>query len=241
MKIQELRNQLNLKIKNYPAGISPIKGNPLTGTAFFPAGDGLFKEGNFKLKNHYPIMVVGQDYDNEINFYKVAGLPNQSEFENKNRTWGNLIKILGEENLDKCFFTNAIMGLREGSSKNTGKSLAFKNDEKSNEFLKENIAFFQEQIKITEPTSIISLGIHVPKFMAHVFPKECGKLSMVNSFSDLDTIIPESKIEVEAHKRKIKIIFLTHPALYFSNAARRKNGQGLAFERNLLEGVWGEG
>jgi hypothetical protein len=237
MELIELRKKMRELINSYPKEIVPVNNNTLEGTAFFPAGDGLYKEGAFKIQDKYSVMVVGQDYDNETNFNMVKNLPSQSELDNKNTTWRNLKKIVGEENLPKCFFTNAIMGLRIGDTKNTGPSIAFKKE--NDDFLKQNQEFFKAQLDYTNVETIICLGSQLPRFLADVFPQELGKLKSVRSFKQLETHLPESKISITYSGRKLHIIFITHPALYFVNAARRYNSKGLEVEKKLLEEVWG--
>ena len=219
-------------IQTYPKEIVPVP-FLLKGTAFFPAGDGVYKENNEPMKSHYSIMVVGQDYDNEANFNIVQNLPNQSELDNKNTTWRNIIKILGEDIVKQCFFTNAIMGLRIGSTKNTGVSVAFK---KGNEnFLQENIDFFKEQIRVIKPKVIICLGAQMPKFIGKCFPEVFPDLNKINSFKQLDTSDFKDQNELFFDEKHIKIIFITHPSLYYVNASKRIGG--IEFERKLIDGV----
>ncbi|MFA9213054.1 MAG: uracil-DNA glycosylase family protein [Candidatus Methylacidiphilales bacterium] len=220
-------------VKSYSSFIVAVPDIRLQGTAFFPAGHGVYKENNETIKSHYPIMVVGQDYDNEENFYKVQKLPNQSELDNKNTTWRNLIKILGEDIVKKSFFTNAIMGLRVGSTKNTGVSVAFK---KGNEnFLQENIDFFKEQVRIVKPSVIICLGAQMPKFIGKCFPAVFPDLSKINSFKQLDASEFKDQNELLLDDKSIKIIFITHPSLYYVNASKRMGG--IEFERELIGGL----
>ncbi len=225
-----LRKQMNLLIKDYPIdSIVPMQELPLTGTAFFPGGDGLYKEMQSSITRIPKILVLGQDYDNEINFGKVKNRPDQSELGNKNTTWVNLLKLFGEERVGECFFSNVIMGLRKGDSKNTGPSKAFA---KSNSmFFEQNIAFFFEQLKHLKPKGIVCLGIQVPVFLGACFPEQFTKLKTVRSFSELDTLYPEGGANLLFEGKTIPLIFLTHPALFYANAARRK---GVEWELNLL-------
>lgn len=174
-------------------------------------------------------MVLGQDYDNEENFKKVRCLKTQSELENHNRTWLNLINILGKETLSECFFTNAIMGLRKGKEKNTGRSKAFAKG--NEEFLKQNMAFFKEQLNAVQPQTIICLGIQVPSFLGACFQNELGSLQPIRNFRQLDHEFPEGKTQITYLGKQIRLIFLTHPSLFFANAAKRK---GVEWEMQLI-------
>ncbi len=222
-------------VKSYPAEIVPIPENRLSGTAFFPAGDGIYKEGKWRSKEHYPIMVFGQDYDNEKNFDIVFHSPSQSEVSNSNRTWQNLKKILGEETLSKCFFTNAIMGLRFSDSEHEGLSSAFK---KGNEiFLKENCDFFIEQLKAIQPELIICLGAQIPRFIGGCFPDQLNQLEMVRSFNDLDGLNKSGIFKLKYEGGEATIIFITHPSRYYPNVGKRMGGNGREFEEKLIEKV----
>lgn len=228
---EKLFDKMKTTVRNYPIVVLEIPDKRLNGTAFFPAGHGIYKENNEPIKSYYPIMVVGQDYDNEENFYKVEKLPNQSELDNKNTTWRNLIKILGEDAVKKSFFTNAIMGLRVGNTKNTGVSVAFK---KGNEqFLKENITFFKEQVREVNPNIIICLGAQLPKFIGKCFPDVFPDLNKIVSFKQLDTSEFINQNELFFEEKSIKIIFITHPSLYYVNASKRVGG--IEFERKLID------
>lgn len=230
---ETLFDNMKKTVKSYSSFIVTVPDIRLQGTAFFPAGDGVYKENNEPIKSHYPIMVVGQDYDNEENFYKVEKLPNQSELDNKNTTWRNLIKILGEDIVKQCFFTNAIMGLRVESTKNTGVSVAFK---KGNEnFLQENISFFEEQVRTVKPNVIICLGAQMPRFIGKCFPNVFPDLNKIVSFKQLDTSDFKYQNELFFEEKTIKIIFITHPSLYYVNASKRLGG--IEFERGLIDEV----
>lgn len=231
---QELFNSLNNTIlkNSYPPDILPVPDCRINGTAFFPAGDGIYKEGNWQPQERYPIMVVGQDYDNWHNFKRVRCSIHQSEVQNGNTTWKNLKKILGEETLSKCFFTNAIMGLRFNDSKNTGKSKAFL--VKNNAFLKQNQEFFKIQLEVVKPDLVIGLGRFMPKFISGCF-KEYSELVHVESFKKFDSEYANFRngIFLNHIGRSIKMIFITHPALYKRCVIDRKGG--LNYEQELVE------
>ena len=233
MKLSDELFNLCLKtISSYPEEIKPVK-QRLKGSAFFPGGDGIYKEGNWNILEKYPILFVGQDYDNEFNFKTVLKLKTESEIDNKNKTWLNLIKLFGEDTLGKSFFTNAIMGLRKDESKNTGKSVAFK---KTNiEFLKKNCEFFKQQLNILQPEIMICLGIQVPRFIGHCFPDQATYLMKISNYKELDQCNENGIHYIKHEQREIKVIFLTHPSFYDANVSRRKEGKGKEFEKNLID------
>lgn len=227
----ELFRILNSTVKSYPKEIVPVPEERLNGTAFFPAGDGIYKEGNWQPSEQYPIMVLGQDYDNCFNFKKVRKSDAQSEIANKNPSWNNLEKIMIND-LEKCFFTNAIMGLRINDTKNTGRSKAF--SQKSDVFLKQNQEFFKIQLEVAKPDLVIGLGRFMPKFISGCF-KEFSELANVESFKRFDSDYGKFRngIILNHNGRLIKMIFITHPALYYRCVIDRKGG--LKYEQELIE------
>jgi hypothetical protein len=229
----ELFKKLNEIIpeNSYPKNkIVPMPKERLKGTAFFGGGDGIYKEGKFNLQKNYDVMFLGQDYDNEFNFNKSSG----SEIEDKNYTWNNLKKILDEINCDKIlfnsFFTNCIQGLRFGKTKNTGTSVAFQ--KRNSSFLKLNQAFFKQQLKLTKPTLIVGLGANIPRFIGSTFPKQFPRLETITSFKKLDETNFRDGISLNYKGGNCKVIFITHPALYFSNVVRRKGSK--EFENKMI-------
>lgn len=232
---EALFNKLNEIVKAKLPEIVPVPAKRLKGTAFFPAGDGVYKEGNWKPRESYPIMVVGQDYDNEKNFGIVLKSKTQSEVSNSNKTWINLKRLLGEEILSKCFFTNAIMGLRFEDSKNTGVSKAFARGDNYETFLKENFTFFKDQLSIMRPELVICLGAQLPRFIGGCFPEQFPDLIRVRSFKDLDALPEKSRYTLKYRGGEATLIFITHPALYDANVTRRLGGKGKAFESKYLK------
>jgi hypothetical protein len=172
-----------LKITSYPDGIKPVPNSRIEGTAFFPGGDGLYGHKEFAKSE---IMILGQDFDNEYNFEKSK----KRKSEDGNKTWSNLKKILGNEiDMERCFFTNAIMGLREGDAKNTGRSKAFL--KKNGLFLDECRAFFIEQLKAQKPKLIIGLGAHIPVFLSET-STDLERLSKITSLSKIGESIEDN-------------------------------------------------
>jgi len=244
MVTDTLFNTLKIKIKktSYPNGIKPVPDSRIEETAFFPGGDGLYKHKNFEKSK---IMILGQDFDNEENFKKAKNHRSEITMPKGNPTWTNLKKILETENkisMQKCFFTNAIMGLRTGDTKNTGRSKAFLKIEKNEKFLSDCRKFFIEQLKFQRPKLIIGLGAHIPKFLLATSDNLKG-LSGITSLSKIgksDKI--EDRIEENLFKDvvfdgitgyKTNVIFITHPSLYYSNVGKRHE-RGKEFENELI-------
>jgi hypothetical protein len=231
MVTDELFKILNKKIKSYPDQIVPIPNDRIEGTAFFPGGDGLYEHKGFEKTE---IMILGQDFDNEENFAKSV----ERKSEEGNRTWNNLIRILTTHDvvsMEKYFFTNAIMGLRLGTTKNTGRSKAF--SKKNAFFLSQCQEFFIEQLKTQKPKLIIGLGAHIPLFLSKTSIR-LGHLSRITSLSQIgDTLEKNLFKEVIFNgitDYKTNVIFITHPSLYHSNVVRRHT-EGKKFESDLIK------
>ena len=226
--------KLKISITSYPDGIIQLPDSRIEGTAFFPGGDGLYEHKNLEKSD---IMILGQDFDNEENFEKAKKNRSEITVPKGNPTWNNLKKILDTENksyMQRCFFTNAIMGLREKSTKNTGRSKAFL--KKNEQFLDECRAFFIEQLKFQRPKLIIGLGAHIPKFLSAT-SESLGHLSNITSLSKIGDSIDENFFKNVMFRDitdyKTNVIFITHPSLYYSNV-RRRHERGKEFEKELI-------
>jgi uracil-DNA glycosylase len=107
------------------------------------------------------VMILGQDFDNEHNTAAVIEADGENVF--KNRTWINLRGVLEKAQipLDDCFFTNALMGVRQGSRKSSGRSPGFE----SPAFLETCRRFFLEQVRKQQPRLILVLGWYPVVFL----------------------------------------------------------------------------
>jgi len=222
----------------YPESIIPVPKERIKGRAFFPGGDGLFKS---KTIPEGGIMILGQDFDNEDNFKISIKYQSENKKPNGNRTWSNLEKIFSEKEMQNSFFTNAIMGLRERDSTNTGRSKAFL--KKNKPFLDECRKFFSKQVKTQKPKLIIGLGSHIPKFLSECTDEfkdllnKSRDLSKITSLKKLGSTYEENiftdVIFKDTDNYKSGVIFITHPSMYFANVKRR-NPKGADFESELI-------
>jgi hypothetical protein len=234
MITDDLFKKLNdiIEEKIYPVGINPVPRDRIMGKAFFPGGDGLLDE-----QKTFPdrgIMILGQDFDNECNFIKSL----KKGHEENSKTWYYLEKILGVETMRNCFFTNAIMGLREGDTRNTGRSKAF--NKKNKIFLDKCRQFFIEQVRYQKPKLIIGLGAHIPKFLSET-SNNLKHLSEITSLLKLGNNI-EKNIFNNIDGYETKVIFVTHPSMYHLNVDKRLDAdgkkmyaKGIEFENLLIK------
>jgi len=216
---KELRTKLNecITLNDYK-GCTLLKPTQETilGTGFFPVGDGLYREDG--LNPEFPfngIMIVGQDYGT-LEYVYNEGKKINSELEIKTgKTWPNVIKIyFNDFNMpkDKCFFTNALMGLRI-DPKMTGPMIS-KIKSSNPLLLDKNRQFFIKQIEKQKPKIIIFLGNELIQFC---------KSDLISS--NLNSLISEQKInrtsqindfhtfnDFKNTGHSIDVIFLRHPS-----------------------------
>jgi hypothetical protein len=117
MSVTQLFQQANALDYNLSNGMHPV--SEMKGPGFFPGCIGTVKE-TIPLEG-LSIMVVGQDFDTEANHKKIDAEKGEI---GKNTTWRNLKTLLKSINInqEQCFFTNAYMGLRPDSGKETTKN-----------------------------------------------------------------------------------------------------------------------
>ena len=138
----------------YPDGVLRVPA-PLQGTAFFPGGYGLWREGEHATAGTIPVhgaMFVGQDFHSKRGYEDSL---RQGTEVGHVRTWKSLIETLEDARLSpaQCFFTNAYMGLRE-SDKATGRFPGLLDGA----FVKRCHQFLIHQIGVQQPRLIVTLG-----------------------------------------------------------------------------------
>lgn len=153
-------------------------------------------------------MILGHDFHSESGY--AASLERGRESENQ-PTWRNLLKVLraAEIPLEKCFFTNFYMGLREGEA-TTG---VFPGASDAT-FRRHCSEFFIEQLDVMRPSLIVTLGKYVPVLIAPLSPELKGWCDC-QSFRQIDNAGP-----VQSHCRfdglsdfKATVVALIHPSM----------------------------
>lgn len=215
-EIEELFKK-SLKL-NYPETMKCVEGE-VKRTSFFPGGNGTIKNCKFPYNG---IMIIGQDWGNEKGFEEAKKQKDGEEL--KNPTWKYLLTFLYELNIkrDECFYTNAIMGVRKGDKKPTGKSPAFKDSM----FIKECQNFFLYQIEIQKPRAIFVLGLRVAEFLSET-SDELKDWKNIKNFKSIDKL-PDGSIG--SFKKNIKfkneiesnLVLLLHPSYRLRNMAFRE-------------------
>jgi uracil-DNA glycosylase family 4 len=182
--------------------------------AFFPAGKGTANISDTTISDK-DIMVLGQDWGN------VKQLENfmDSETRPNSGTWKYLLLFLEELEIkeSRCFYTNAIMGVRKGNSV-TGKSPAFR-DKK---FIKQCQDFFLFQLELQRPKAILVLGKLVAEFLSDT-SDQLESWNKIKNYSLIDSQNKQiQKNIIFKNGVKTNLVLLVHPSFRFRNAMYRK-------------------
>lgn len=164
--VQQLLAEMQDIVTNYHPSVrptAPTLAGLIGGTAFFPGGSGLWRgvEARGPMPTMFPdapVMFVGHNFDSIPAYGKAFdnGGGVGSEF------WRRLLAILAGASLvpEKCFFTNALMGLKPGSA--TGPMPSIRG-------YKEQCAqFLEQQVKIVRPLAVVALGVKAERFISHL-------------------------------------------------------------------------
>lgn len=232
-KLFKKLQQLELKA----LGVVPVK-KQIQGTSFFPGGVGLWVDRHGKLPQ-FPIggvMVLGHDFHSEAGYEKSLKAGGESE---TLPTWQNLLKLLRRVPISEkqCFFTNCYMGLRQGSG-TTGMFPGASDCE----FKKDCQNFLLDQLAAQQPKLIITLGNHVPLFLALMSPQLClwnshktfpkrdlARISLLQRVSFTGSAAPPCTV-----------VSIIHPSLRHANIRHRtwKSTKGDEAELEILRQAW---
>lgn len=220
-------------VEPYPKGVVAVP-EQIPGTSFFPGGSGLWCEESPEMPP-FPVggvMVLGHDYHN-VEGYNWS---RQNVGENlRTSTWRHLLDLLKRVPipLERCFFTNIYMGLREGDA-TTGRFPGSRDAD----FVARCQHFLIRQIQVQRPRLILSLGNYVPRFLAPLSP-QLSAWSHIHTLTTIDSIglalMPDvSFADVQGHT--CTIACLIHPSYRPPNIGRRiwKNWTGDCAELEIL-------
>lgn len=125
----------------------------IAGTAFFPGGAGLWLEEE---STYFPdIMILGQDFSTRDQHMAML-LGRERDIDSP--TWRNFMQFAAQAGLDlkRCFFTNALMGLRDGGS-SQGPNPGYKKRNKL--FVQRSHEFLRMQFETIQPKLTVVLGM----------------------------------------------------------------------------------
>ena len=228
----ELRARLG-EVEPYPANVVVVP-DELPFTAFFSGGAGVMlnQDGT---KPPFPsgkVMIVGH------NFYHLAGFELMRRKQKRDAgtpTWRNLKSTLerAEIALEDCFFTNAYQGLMEATS-----SMGAFPGARDEAFVQRCRAFFRVQLSVCAPKLVITLGVHVPPFLAplsdELQTKWLSDKGKTRTFAQIDEaeggLICARVADAEGNERELVWVALTHPAQQWPNVKRRRFGELESYE-----------
>ncbi len=201
----------------YPPDVVPTTAR-IAGTAFFPGGSGLFLEGRGQNAVQFPcggVTVLGHNFDSEAGFR--ASLLRGSE-QLTTGTWGNLLALLkaAEVPLQRCFFTNAYMGLCRGEDNFDYRGRDYE------PFKRACLSFLQVQIGIQRPRLIVTLGKHVPPTLAQLSPDLSAWNLPDLTFRRIDAtpVVEAARFTLnDGSEHTAAVVAITHPSM--PNAWRR--------------------
>lgn len=219
---------------SYPAGVGPIPAR-IPGTAFFPGGSGLWNTQPSQPLPPLPVggvMIVGHNFDSEAGY--LWSLHHAGE-NLKGPTWANLLDLLNRVELapERCFFTNAYVGLKLGSSATGAFPGASDPD-----FVRRCKALLAEEIRVMCPRVIATLGAYVPAFLAPMAPALQVQWSNARTLTALDNqraaLVPS--VLFPNCSEPVTVVALTHPAYRRLNVQSRAYGdlRGDAAEVRML-------
>jgi uracil-DNA glycosylase len=164
--VQQLLDTMKMLVTKYHPTIRQT-GSTLSdlipGTAFFPGGSGLWRGpvagGPMPaLFPDAPVMFVGHNFDSVRAFDQafLNGGEANGEF------WRRLSAILAGAALspERCFFTNALMGLKPGSATGSMPSV--------HGYREQCALFLQKQIDIVRPSAVVALGVNAEGFVCRL-------------------------------------------------------------------------
>lgn len=192
----------------------------LKSPSFFPYGTGLFSDFKNNEERKIDIMIVGQDFGKSNYYENHIGRGEKSE-----STFTGLLNILKyadieEKKLNRCFFTNCYMGLRERDSKMVGslKKYFILKKVEWDDYFKLNSHFFETQLKIYGVKKVVVLGKQPSLF--------AGENCQIDSWKNISVKVSEIVNFYSATSKnfpKIKFYVIPHPCMWNSNKRHYKN------------------
>lgn len=234
MTTQDLFNLCDRLVRIYPKGMCKLQLDyPISGCGFFPVVSGSFhSECLSKTIKPRKLMFIGQDWGCEDN---LSALVRNKDADIKSGTGKILLDLLNETEipLEECFFTNALFGVREGTT-NTDTSPGWKDPK----FVSDCAEALKAQIAAVRPRGIVCLGLEAPVLLAGLV-SECAPWKKAESFKEIDsnghTVVSVTSlpgIDVAA--------ILLHPSFRQPNL-RHRSYRGLVkqeAELKILADVW---
>lgn len=224
----------------YPTGVVPMT-RYLRGPGFFPGGDGLANAPVVGPLPRWPlngVMIVAHNFDCEAGYARsLMSSPSDLARDTSvtRRTLDRLLTEVGIQ-LEKCFYTNAYVGLKAGT-----KAMGVFPGSRDPDFVRRCQDFLLAQVQLLQPQLLLSLGGEVLRFLAswESVPDLYHVWAGARTTCELDergvALVPHVQFPGLPHPTAM--VALTHPAIWAPNARRRAfdNKTGTSAERALLQ------
>lgn len=222
-----------VKASDYPDGVMEDRSGRIQGPGFFPGSTGIVV--GTKVLASRRIMVLGQDQDNQKGHDKSEAKGDELY----SKTWTNMTDLFGQAQIDieDCFFTNFIMGVRVNSKRNTGPSPALAHPA----FMVACSAFFIQQLVMQRPKVILCLGMIPFKLLSLVSTGLRLRSIGIDTFKELDArgmnVIQDVRFDSLPEERFL-LVPLCHPSYPQNSRLRfRENRGAYSSEVELLKEV----
>ena len=227
------------EVEPYPLGVRAVP-QELPFRAFFPGGCGAW---DAESDPRGGVMVLGHNFYHVAGFEKMLreGLSNPKRQDANTPTWRNLLSTLKRAHIapESCFYTNAYQGLMESDS-----SQGLFPGTKDAAFVERCRDFFRVQLEMVRPHLLVTLGVHVPPFLASLSPvwqgkwlTERGKARTLPQIDEAGGALTQTEVALPSGEVfSLRAVVLTHPAQQWPNVRRRryKNLESYEAETQML-------
>lgn len=202
-------------VSSYPPHIHRIEPPHVVGTAFYPGGCGLWCGfEHFAPAPEFfpdsPAMIVAHNYSGAAAYRKLRAKGGEGGSWWRDR----VIPLLTVAGIDytNAFFTNALMGLRDGAS--TGSMNATK------EFENECSLFLSEQIRIVNPSVIITFGHNAYSRLRQIVPS-VAKCPHPSAWEFNPLVTRAANINARGLELRAEIALAQNDRLLFKNGSKK--------------------
>ena len=210
---------------SYPPRVIPITASErIYETGFFPGNPGLWNVTPGEPLPRWPlngVMIVGHNYDSEESFRRAQRGPRPPEPEKRwpSFRWLRLLLESADIRLEDCFYTNFFVGLKAGAQSTgpfPGRSDA--------EFVDRCRRLLLDEIRLQQPTLLLTLGQEILLFMAQLEPLHAwsGDRSLRALDMHRTALLPSVQFKDCPHPTTV--VALTHPSYWPRNVINRRYG-----------------
>lgn len=226
----QLRERL-ASLAPYPPGVLPVGPTPIPGTAFFPAGHGLWRPDPDAPLGPIPVrcvMVLGNNWGDVASYHQCLGLRAERL---SDPTFRGLLRTLSAAGIEPsdCFFTNVYMGLLDHVS-----SLA--PFPKEPLFRGRCLELLVRQVEVVRPRAILALGAEPIVALARALT-ECKPWTRAGgaprTFAEIDGA-GQSVVRSRVGESDIACVALTHPAMPNARLRRFRDLAGAPAEVEMV-------